>query len=81
VVGGVAILGGAGDGVGAIFGAIFLVTASELLLGLGISPFYQQFTVGVIILAGLAGVVLLQRWLADWRMRSAVALRRSGGTR
>jgi ribose transport system permease protein len=78
VVGGVAILGGSGDGLGAVFGAIFLATASELLLGLGISPFYQQLTVGVIILAGLAGVVVLQRRLADLRVRNSVALRRSG---
>ena len=80
VVGGVAILGGSGDGLGAVFGAIFLATASELLLGLGISPFYQQLAVGVIILGGLAGVVVLQRVLADLRMRSAVALRRQGAS-
>jgi ribose transport system permease protein len=76
VIGGVAILGGSGDPIGAIFGALFLVVTSELLLGFGVSPFYQQFVVGIIILVGLGGVVVLQRVLRHWRARRAVALRR-----
>jgi len=76
VIGGVAILGGSGDPLGAIFGALFLVVTSELLLGFGVSPFYQQFIVGIIILTGLGGVVVLQRVLAAWRARGAAASRR-----
>jgi ribose/xylose/arabinose/galactoside ABC-type transport system permease subunit len=76
VIGGVAILGGSGDPIGAIFGALFLVVASELLLGFGVNPFYQQFIVGIIILVGLGGVVVLQRVLAGWRARGAIASRR-----
>ncbi len=76
VIGGVAILGGSGDPIGAVFGALFLVISSELLLGFGVSPFYQQFIVGIIILVGLGGVVVLQRGVAEWRRRDAALLRR-----
>jgi len=75
VVGGVAILGGSGDGLGAIFGALFLAVIPEMLLGLGISPFYQQFVLGVIILVGLGGVVLMQRRLSVLRSRDAEKMR------
>lgn len=76
VIGGVAILGGSGDGLGAIFGALFLAVIPDMLLGLGISPFYQQFVLGVIILTGLGGVVLMQRRLSILRSRDAETLRR-----
>ena len=76
VIGGVAILGGSGDGLGSIFGALFLAIATELLLAFGVSPFYQQLVVGLIILAGLGGVVSLQRAIADWRARTVSRIRR-----
>jgi ribose transport system permease protein len=76
VIGGVAIFGGSGDGLGAIFGAIFLAVIPELLLGFGVSPFFQQFIEGVIMLAGLGGIVVLQKQLQRVRHRDAAILRR-----
>lgn len=76
VIGGVAILGGHGDGLGSVFGALFLAIATELLLAFGVSPFYQQLVVGLIILAGLGGVVSLQRAIAGWRARTVRRIRR-----
>lgn len=63
VIGGVALMGGAGTGVGAILGTMFIGITGELALGVGLSPFYQQSIVGTILLCGLAGVVLLRRWI------------------
>ncbi len=75
VIGGVAIFGGSGDGLGAVFGAIFLAIIPELLLGLGVSSFYQQFVLGVIMVAGLAGIVLMQKQFLRIRGREAERLR------
>lgn len=75
VIGGVAIFGGSGNGLGAIFGAIFLAVIPELLLGLGVSPFYQQFVLGTIMVAGLALIVLMQKRLSLVRSREAEMLR------
>ncbi|MFT3988906.1 ABC transporter permease [Aestuariivirga sp.] len=63
VIGGVAISGGSGSGYGAILGAIFIGLTSEVALGVGVSPFYQQFIIGVVLLLGLVVVVLSGRWL------------------
>jgi ribose transport system permease protein len=75
VIGGVAIFGGSGDGLGAVFGAVFLAVIPELLLGLGVSSFYQQFVLGVIMVAGLAGIVLMQKQFLKLRAREAEMLR------
>jgi ribose transport system permease protein len=77
VIGGVAIVGGSGDGLGAIFGAIFISIIPELILGFGVSPFFQQFTVGLIVLIGLGGIVVLQKQLGRVRLRDAEMLRQS----
>jgi ribose transport system permease protein len=77
VIGGVAIFGGSGDGLGAIFGAIFLSVIPELILGFGVSPFFQQFIVGLIVLTGLGGIVVLQKQLGRVRLRDAELLRQS----
>ncbi|MCR6497405.1 ABC transporter permease [Shinella sp. CPCC 101442] len=61
VIGGVALMGGSGSGIGAILGSMFIGITGELALGIGLSPFYQQFIVGTVLLCGLAGVVLLRR--------------------
>ncbi|SDN35437.1 ABC transporter permease [Ensifer sp. YR511] len=63
VIGGVALMGGSGSGIGAILGSMFIGITGELSLGIGLSPFYQQSIVGTVLLIGLAGVVLLRRWI------------------
>jgi ribose/xylose/arabinose/galactoside ABC-type transport system permease subunit len=77
VIGGVAIFGGSGDGLGAVFGAIFLSVIPELILGFGVSPFFQQFVVGLIVLGGLGGIVVLQKQLGRVRLHDAEMLRQS----
>jgi ribose transport system permease protein len=84
VIGGVALLGGSGNGIGAILGSMFIGTTGELALGAGLSPFYQQSIVGTVLLCGLAGIVLLRRWidhLEDARIvRVLGAIRRGEAT-
>lgn len=79
VIGGVSILGGTGDAMGALFGAVFLVATSDLILGFGISPFYQQLVVGIIILLGMASVAVIQRIVAERRLHKAAMIRGSRG--
>ncbi|QAY71706.1 ABC transporter permease [Xylanimonas protaetiae] len=60
VIGGVAIFGGSGTVWGAALGAVLLVTINRALPILGISEFWQQAVVGVLIL----GAIVLDRVLA-----------------
>jgi len=75
IIGGVAIQGGSGDGIGALFGALFIGLISDIVLGIGISPFYEQFVVGVIMLLGLGGVVTLRRYIERTEERRLAALK------
>nr|WP_232829374.1 ABC transporter permease [Tropicimonas sp. IMCC34043] len=50
VIGGVAIAGGAGTVIGAVFGALFLGTLYNILPVIGVSQFWQQALSGAIIL-------------------------------
>ncbi|WP_319411607.1 ABC transporter permease [uncultured Cohaesibacter sp.] len=50
VIGGVAISGGAGTVIGAVFGALFLGTLYNILPVIGVSQFWQQALSGAIIL-------------------------------
>jgi ribose transport system permease protein len=78
VIGGVALMGGSGTGIGAILGAVFIGIIGDLVLAMNISAFYQQAIVGGVLLAGLAGLVTLLRWTdATERKRIISALRKS----
>jgi len=63
VIGGVALNGGSGSGFGAVLGVVFIGLISDVALGIGTSPFWQQLIVGCVLLAGLAVVVLSGRWI------------------
>jgi rhamnose transport system permease protein len=69
VVGGVAIFGGSGSVYGAALGAAVLTTIGAALPAVGISPFWQRATVGVLILAAIALDRTLGARLADRLMR------------
>lgn len=71
VIGGVAIFGGSGTVWGAALGALLLVTINRALPVLGISDFWQQAVVGLLIL----GAVVLDRVLALRTARRLVAAR------
>ncbi len=53
VVGGVAIFGGSGSVVGAAIGALLLTTMTSSLTAVRVDKFWQQATVGVLILAAI----------------------------
>lgn len=79
VIGGVSLNGGSGSGYGAVLGVVFVGLTSDIALGIGISPFYQQLIVGCVLLVGLAAVVLSGRWLKARNDRLARdALHREG---
>ena len=61
VIGGVAIVGGSGTVLGAVFGAYLLLTINSALPVLGIPDFWQRAVVGVLIL----GAIVLDRVLAQ----------------
>jgi rhamnose transport system permease protein len=71
VIGGVAIFGGSGTVWGAALGALLLVTINRALPVLGISDFWQQAVVGLLIL----GAIVLDRVLALRTARRLVAAR------
>jgi len=54
VVGGVAIFGGSGSVVGAAIGAALLTAIGSALGVLGVSPYWVQAMVGVLILGAIA---------------------------
>jgi ribose transport system permease protein len=61
VIGGISLMGGSGDALGAIFGALFLGLVSTTVLAIHVPPFYQDLVSGVIVLLGIVGSVSLQR--------------------
>jgi rhamnose transport system permease protein len=65
VIGGVAIFGGSGTIIGAVIGAVLLVTINRALPVLGIQDFWQQAVVGTLII----GAILLDRLLLTRRTR------------
>ncbi|WP_454048950.1 ABC transporter permease [Cellulomonas sp. Marseille-Q8402] len=71
VIGGVAIFGGSGTVWGAAIGAVLLVTINRALPVLGISDFWQQAVVGLLIL----GAIVLDRVLAVRTARRLVRAR------
>lgn len=63
VIGGISLMGGSGDTLGAVFGAIFLGLVSTTVLAIQVPPFYQDLVSGVIILIGIVGSVSLAKKL------------------
>lgn len=63
VIGGISLLGGSGDSLGAVFGAIFLGLVSTTVLAIQVPPFYQDLVSGLIILMGIVGSVSLAKKL------------------
>ncbi|MBH8605481.1 ABC transporter permease [Thermoactinomyces sp. CICC 10522] len=61
VIGGISLMGGSGDSLGAIFGALFLGLVSTTVLAVHIPPFYQDLVSGVIVLFGIIGSISLLR--------------------
>ncbi|QFQ86678.1 ABC transporter permease [Paracoccus kondratievae] len=72
IIGGVSLAGGEGTGPGAVLGVMFIGIAAELALGAGVSPFYQQSIVGLILLLGLVGVVLFGNWTRRLRREAII---------
>ncbi|MCU1526836.1 MAG: ATPase [Frondihabitans sp.] len=71
VIGGVAIFGGSGSVYGAAIGAFLLITISRALPILGVSSFWQQAVVGVLIVAA----IVLDRYLSLRVSRRLIAAR------
>lgn len=67
VIGGVSLTGGVGTVVGAVFGAIFITTATSSLSFLGVPGSWSDTVIGAILLLAL---------LADSRVRALVTKRR-----
>jgi rhamnose transport system permease protein len=65
VIGGVAIVGGSGTVIGAVFGAYLLLTINRALPVLGIPDFWQRAVVGALII----GAIVLDRVLANRQAR------------
>jgi len=61
VIGGVAIVGGSGTVLGAVFGAFLLLTINRALPVLGIPDFWQRAVTGALII----GAIILDRALAN----------------
>ncbi|WP_182525350.1 ABC transporter permease [Nocardioides dongkuii] len=74
VIGGVAIFGGSGTVWGAALGAFLLVTINRSLPVLGISDFWQQAVVGLLIV----GAIVLDRVLVNRQERALIAAREHG---
>lgn len=53
VIGGVALSGGVGTVTGALFASVFLSVVFSTVLAVGISPYYQNLTYSIIILASI----------------------------
>jgi len=71
VIGGVAIVGGSGTVVGAVFGAYLLLTINRSLPILGIPDFWQRAVVGALII----GAIILDRVLANRQAKRLLAER------
>lgn len=74
VIGGVAIVGGSGTVLGAVFGAYLLATINRALPVLGIPDFWQRTVVGALII----GAIILDRTLS---VHQAKRLRQQGSHR
>lgn len=61
VLGGVALSGGRGSGIGAIFGALILSLTSNILFFLGVPTTYRQLASGLVIIVALTISVLSSR--------------------
>lgn len=53
VIGGTSLFGGTATVVGAVFGALLAVILQTGLVAVGLSPFYQQVAVGVVLIAAV----------------------------
>lgn len=53
VIGGTSLFGGSSTIVGAVFGALLAVILQTGLVAVGLSPFYQQVAVGVVLIAAV----------------------------
>jgi len=73
VIGGVAIVGGSGTVLGAVFGAYLLLTINRALPVLGIPDFWQRAVVGTLII----GAIVLDRVLAVRQSRRLLQERTS----
>jgi rhamnose transport system permease protein len=71
VIGGVAIFGGSGTVWGAAIGAVLLITINRALPMVGISDFWQQALVGLLII----GAIVLDRVLAARQARKLIGAR------
>ncbi len=71
VIGGVAIVGGSGTVLGAVFGAYLLLTINRALPVLGIPDFWQRAVVGALII----GAIILDRVLANRQAKRLIAER------
>jgi rhamnose transport system permease protein len=71
VIGGVAIVGGSGTVLGAVFGAYLLLTINRALPVLGIPDFWQRAVVGALII----GAIILDRVLANRQAKRLMAER------
>ena len=71
VIGGVAIVGGSGTVLGAVFGAYLLLTINRALPVLGIPDFWQRAVTGALII----GAIILDKVLADRQGKRLVAER------
>ena len=71
VIGGVAIVGGSGSVLGAVFGAYLLLTINRALPVLGIPDFWQRAVVGALII----GAIILDRVLAIRQAKRLLAER------
>jgi rhamnose transport system permease protein len=74
VIGGVAIVGGSGTVLGAVFGAYLLLTINSALPVLGIPDFWQRAVVGALIL----GAIVLDRVLAHRQSKRLIEERSVG---
>ena len=69
MIGGVAIVGGSGTVLGAVFGAFLLLTINRALPVLGIPDFWQRAVTGALII----GAIILDRVLANRQTKRLAA--------
>lgn len=67
VIGGVSLMGGAGDAGGAIFGALFLALVVNTVFASQVGTFYQNLLSGGIILLGIVVTTVVKRVAANSR--------------
>ncbi|WHU57744.1 ABC transporter permease [Trueperella pyogenes] len=73
VIGGVALTGGVGTVVGALFGAIFITAATSAMSFLGVPGFWSNTVVGAILLAVLFVDAFLRKSIARQRLNERYA--------